>query len=106
MNFKRYYLQEEYISKVKLIKENDHPLVIWGIEIGNILGLDFQGLWDRSGMEKMFPNEILQFTDSKQTKATFTVDYIDGTSFDELLDRTKNKLDLKHREFKIKKEKN
>ncbi|MFW6219625.1 MAG: hypothetical protein ACOC33_02150 [bacterium] len=104
MKFKDFYLREKYLKNIKLITEIENPLVIWGTKIAKILDVDFQGLWDRSGMEKIFPNEILQFTDSRgQTKTTFTVDYIDGMSFDDLLDKTEIKLKSKIKDFSSKK---
>ena len=103
MKFKEYYQREILMENIKLISEGDSQLIVWGYDIAKILDVDFQGLWDREGVEDHFPNEVMQFTDSRgSTHTTFTISYIDGMSFDELLNKVKEKLYSKRKDFELK----
>ena len=101
MNFTTHYFIESFFGNVKLIKEEENFLYQWANKIADILGLRFDDFWDRTGIENIMPNEIIQFTDVDVTGTTFTYhyDYSKNTSFDELLDGVREKLKFKRTQF-------
>jgi len=95
------YLMKNNIVETKLISEDkiESTLRSWCKKIAEVLGIMFQGKWDTTGMTNIFKNDILQFTDITYTKTTFTVDYSKDMNFTELMDKVKDKLHMKRKQF-------